>query len=244
MTKSNNTELIPFSADQLPSVELATDEELQELTKGIDFLQRVQLVTKGKYVDTGKIGPGRYGVPQPGGEEILDLGSEMDVLPLAVRAKALDMRDRDAIIAVYDMNLPEFERIKTMSAERDSSCMWGPSFLVVERSTGNLYEFFMGNKSARQESGKLRPFLPLSREKAETIGEEPHGPIPCTLKCRYIQRTAYGWHVPVVTKCSEPFTNLPPLDRIRTEVEKFAAAKDNGIERVNEEEEATSERAR
>lgn len=187
-----SNELIPFNADQLPSVELATDAELQELTKGTDFLQRIQLVTKGKYVDTQKIGPGRYGVPQPGGEEILDLGSEIDILPLAVRAKALDMRDRDAIIAVYDMNLPEFESIKTRSAGPNSGCIWGPSFLVLERVTGNFYEYFMGNKSARQESGKLRPFLPLSREKAEAIGEESHGPIPCTLKNRYIQRRDYG----------------------------------------------------
>jgi hypothetical protein len=239
-----SNDLIPFSADQLPSVELATDTELQELTKGTDFLQRVQLVTKGKYVDNGKISPGSYGVPQPGGEEILDLGSEIDILPLAVRAKALDMRDHDAIIAVYDMNLPEFQRIQTLSQEANSSCMWGPSFLVLERNTGNLFEFFMGNKSARQESGKLTPFLPLSKEKAEATGEEPHGPIPCTLKNRYIKRRDYGWHVPVVTKCSEPFTSLPPLEQIRTEVEKFAATKDNGIERVTEGEEASSSRAR
>jgi hypothetical protein len=237
-------ELIPFNADQLPSLELATDEEMKELTRGTDFLQRVQLVTKGKFVDTGQINPGRYGVPQPGGEEILDLGPEIDILPLVVRPKALDMRDHDAIIAVYDMNLPEFLSIKELSEQPNSSCMWGPSYLIIERNTGNFYEFFMGNKSARQESGKLRPFLPLSRERAEALGEEPHGPIPCTLKARYVKRTAYGWHVPVVTKCSEPFVNLPPMERIRIEVEKFAAAKDNGIERVNEEEEAASGRAR
>jgi len=237
-------DLIPFNADQLPSVELATNDELKTLTQGTDFLQRIQLVTKGKFVDTGKINPGRYGVPQTGGEEIIDLGAEIDILPLVVRAKALDMRDRDAIIAVYDMNLPEFERIKTLAAESNSGCMWGPSFLILERNTGIFYEFFMGNKSARQESGKLTPFLPISKEKAEAIGEEPHGPIPCTLKNRYIQRPTYGWHVPVVTKCSEPFTNLPPLDQIRKEVAKFAATKDNGIERVNDDEEASSSRAR
>lgn len=237
--KKATNELVPFNADQLPSTELMKPDELKELTRSTDFLQRVQLVTKGKYVDTQKIQPGRYGVPQPGGEEILDLGESMDILPLAVRAKALDMRDRDAIIAVYDMTLPEFENIKTLSAEANSQCMWGPSFLVVERETGNLYEFFMGNKSARQESGKLIPFLPVSKEKAEKTGTEPHGPIPCTLKCRYIKRPAYGWHVPVVSRCSEPFTNLPPMKEIRKEVEKFAAAKDNGIERVVDEEGAS-----
>jgi hypothetical protein len=236
--------LIPFEVDQLPSVELATDTELQELTKGTDYLQRIQLVTKGKYVDTGKINPGRYGIPQPGGEDILDLGPEIDILPFVVRPKALDMRDRDAVIAVYDMSLDSFKEIKELAADSDSSCMWGPSFLIFERSTNQLYEFFMGNKSARQESGKLLPFLPLSRDKAEEKGEEPHGPIPCTLKVRYAQRANYGWHVPVITKCSEPFTNLPPIDVIRAEIEKFQEAKDNGIERVTDKEETSSSRAR
>lgn len=239
-------DLIPFNADQLPSVDLTTEDELKELTTGTDFLQRIQLVTKGKFVDTQKIAPGRYGVPQPGGEDILDLTEKIDILPLAVRAKALDMSDRDAIVAVYDMNLPEFDRIKTASAEANSNCMWGPSFLVVERSTGNFYEYFMGNKSARQESGKLRPFLPLSRERAELVGAEPHGPIPCTLQCRYVTRPDYGWHVPVVTKCSEPFTKkeLPDMEKIREEVAKFAASKDNGIEKVTDEESAAAGRAR
>ncbi len=239
-------DLIPFNADQLPSVDLTTDDELKELTTGTDFLQRIQLVTKGKFVDTQKIAPGRYGVPQPGGDEILDLTEKVDILPLAVRAKALDMSDRDAIVAVYDMNLPEFDRIKAASKEQNSNCMWGPSFLVVERSTGNFYEYFMGNKSARQESGKLRPFLPLSRDRAEAVGAEPHGPVPCTLQCRYVKRPDYGWHVPVVTKCSEPFTakELPDMEKIREEVAKFAASKDNGVEKVTEEENQTGARAR
>lgn len=235
-----STDLIPFSPDQLPSVELASDDELKELTKGTDFLQRVQLITKGKYVDTSKIAPGRFGVPQPGGEEILDLGEAIDILPLVVRPKALDMRDRDAIIAVYDMKLPEFERIQAAAAETNSSCMWGPSFLIIERNTGNFYEFFMGNKSARQESGKLRAFLPTNK----TDDTEAHGPSPCTVKCRYIQRPAYGWHVPVVSKCSEPFANLPSLESIRAEMQKFADTKEAGIERVNADEEAASGRAR
>ncbi len=239
-------DLVPFNADQLPSTDLTTDTQLAELTTGTDFLPRVQLVTKGKYVDTQKISPGRYGVPQPGGEEILDLGEKMDILPLAVRAKALDMGDRDAIIAVYDMNLPEFDRIKTASAVQNSNCMWGPSFLVVERRTGKFYEYFMGNKSARQESSKLLPFLPLSREKAEMIDEKPHGPLPCTLSCRYVKKPDYGWHVPVVTKCSEPFTSkeLPDIESIKEEITKFAASKDNGVERVPDEENVAAGRAR
>lgn len=238
----SNNDLVPFDASNLPCTELATDDQLQELTKGVDYLQRVQLVTKGKYVDTAKIKPGHYGVPQPGGEEIEDLGPEVDFLPLCVRPKALDMRDKEAIVAVYDMDDPAFKEIKKLSAQSDSNCMWGPSFLVLERSTGKLFEFFMSNKSARAESGNLVKFLPISKEKAERTGVEPQGPLPCTMKARYAKSGSWGWHVPVVTKCSEPFTNVPNTGVICEEMEKFTSVKDNGIQNVTEEEAKTTKR--
>ena len=240
-----SNELMPFDASALPSTDLVSADQLTELSKGVDFLQRVQLVTKGKYVDKGKIGPGRYGVPQTGGEDILDLGDAIDILPLCVRPKALDMRDREAVIAVYDMDSPGFQAIKDLAAQPGGGCMWGPSFLVFERGTGTFYELFMGNKSARAESGNLIKFLAVSEETATRQGVDSHGPLPCTLKTRYATRGQHGWHVPVVTKCSEPFTNLPEMDKIREEVTKFTEIKDNGVQNVTEEEaEAVSRRAR
>lgn len=240
-----SNDLIPFAADALPSTELVTDDQLSELSKGVDFLQRIQLITKGKYVDKGKISPGRYGVPQTGGEEILDLGEEIDIIPLCVRPKALDMRDREAVIAVYDMESPAFQEIKELSTQSGGGCMWGPSFLVFERSTGTFYELFMGNKSTRAESGNLVKFLAVSEETAARRGVDAHGPLPCTLKVRYATRGQHGWHVPVVTKCSEPFTNLPAIEKIREEVAKFIEVKDNGVQNVTEEEAAAvSRRAR
>lgn len=233
-----SNELIPFNANALPGTDLVSTEQLAELSKGTDFLKRIQLVTKGKYVDKSKIAPGRYGVPQTGGEEILDLGDTIDILPLCVRPKALDMRDREAVIAVYDYESPVFQDIKKLSKQGGSNCMWGPSYLVFERSTGVFYEFFMGNKSARAESGNLVKFLAVSEATATSEGVDSHGPLPCTLKARYATRGPHGWHVPVVTKCSEPFTNLPNIDSIREEVTKFIETKDSGIQNVTDEEEA------
>jgi hypothetical protein len=239
------TDLIPFDASALPSTELVTEDQMNELSKGVDYLQRFQLVTKGKYVDTSKIKAGHYGIPLPGGEEIDDLGESVDILPLAVRAKALDMSDRDAVVAVYDMNDEAFKSIKTRSSEQNSGCMWGPSFLVVERSTGCCFEFFMGTKSARAVSGDLVNFLPVSEATAAKKGIDAHGPLPCTLTARYAKRGDWGWHVPVVTKCSEPFTNTPKIEALREEMQKFIEAKDNGVQNVTEEEaKASKGRAR
>ncbi|KPK54274.1 MAG: hypothetical protein AMS22_06110 [Thiotrichales bacterium SG8_50] len=237
-----STDLIPFDASALPTTELVTAEQMDELSKGVDYLQRLQLITKGKYVDTGKIKPGHYGIPLPGGEEIDDLGSSIDILPLAVRAKALDMSDREAVVAVYDMSTPEFQDIKARSGEQDSGCMWGPSFLVVERSTGRCFEFFMGTKSSRAVSGDLINFLPVSEATAAKQGIDAHGPLPCTLTVRYAKRGSWGWHVPVVNKCSEPFTKTPSLDVLREEMRKFIEVKDNGVQNVTEAETAAAKR--
>lgn len=240
-----SNEIVPFDINALPALATVSTEDLATLSKGVDHLQRIQLVTKGKYVDTGKIQPGHYGIPQPGGEEIHDLGEAIDILPLCVRPKALDVRDRDAIVAVYDMADPVFKEIQEVSAlPGEQGCMWGPSFLLVERSTGQLYELFWGNKSGRAESGKLVKFLPLSAEAAKAQGVEAHGPMPCTLKSRYARRGTIGWHVPVVTMCSEPITNLPPMTRIQDEIKKFVEVKLEGPKVVAEEEAAKTGRRR
>jgi len=47
--------------------------------------------------------------------------------------------------------------------------------------------------------------------------------------------SVYSWHVPVVVKCSTPFTNLPSMAAIVREIEKFVNVKDDGVEKVSEE---------
>ena len=234
MSKKTN-ELVPFKVN-LPAVTKEQLNTLDEVAKGADFLQRIQLITKGKYVDTGKIKPGHWGVPLPGGEEIEDLGESIDVVPYAVRPKALDMKDKDAIVSSYDTKDPEFQRIK--NAPKNTGCMWGPSFFVLERSTGKLYELFFGNKSGRSEAGKLRSFLPT---------EENNGqPAPATLNIRYVKKPDFAWHVPVIVKCSEAFdpANIQvTADQLLEEREKFLNPP-KGAEKVPEEEKTTQKRAR
>jgi hypothetical protein len=232
---NKKNELVPFKVN-LPAVTKEELNALDEVAKGADFLPRIQLITKGKYVDTGKIAPGHWGVPLPGGEEIEDLGESIDIVPWAVRPKALDVDDKDAIVSVYDTKDPEFQRIKT--APKNTGCMWGPSFLVLERSTGKLYELFFGNKSGRQEAGKLKFFLPTD--------DNDGVPAPATMGIRYKKMPDYGWHVPVITKCSEPFdagSIQVTEENILEEREKFLNPP-KGAEKVSEEEDKTQKRAR
>lgn len=215
MAVSNS--LIPVDLTQLPSTEIAADYD--SLSKGADFLGRLQLFTKGKAIDKGLIAPGHYGIPISD-DEIIDLGKEIDVLPLARRPKAMDFSDKEAIITSYDQNSPEFQRIAAQANGKDSGCMYGPSFLVFERSTGRFLEFFCGSKSARLESKNITPFWETKE--------------PMTLKARYVEKTKYPYHAPVVTKCSTPFTNLPPIEKVTEEVNTFLKPQADEVEVVAE----------
>lgn len=205
---------------------------LAKYSENADFLKRIQLVTKGKFVDKGKIKPGHYGVPI-GEDEIQDLGEAIDVLPLAVRDKALDTT-QEPPLAVFNPEDEVFQDIVQRAGEKDSGCMYGPSFLLFERNTGKFYEFFCGNKSARAEAGKFAPYMPVSAEAAEAYGIKAQPPQPLTLRSKYIERPRYSWHVPEVKKCSTPFTNLPPIEEIVAEVNKFLNPKTEEVEKAEE----------
>ncbi len=234
---SEENTLVPVDFAQLPSTQVGTLEQLEDLAKSADFIGRLQLFTKGKAINKGLVRPGHYGIPVSD-EEVIDLGDTIDIVPLAVRPKALDMTDKDAIITSYDPESAEFKRIAAQSAEKESHCMYGLSFLVYERTTGRFLEFFCGSKSTRSESKKVLPFLPLAQAAIDANpalkGQQAHGPLPLTLKSRLVEKGSYSWHVPVVVKCSTPFTKLPTTDRIVKEITAFTTVKGDGVERVQE----------
>ncbi len=229
-------EIAVLDLAQLPSTQVGSDDMFNSLAQSVEFLARLQLFTKGKPIDKGLIKPGHYGIPESA-EDITDLGDTIDLLVLARRAKALDMKDKDAIIVSYNNESPEFKRIAAASMEKESSCMYGPSFLVFERKSARFLEFFCGAKSTRGEAKKIYPFMPLTAndiKARELTDQEPHGPLPFTLKSKLVEKGSWSWHVPVVVKCSNPFTNLPATAKIVAEITKFIAPKEDGVEVVAE----------
>ena len=235
--------LMALNLDQLPSTQLGDDSAYTELAKGGDFLKYIKLYTKGKPIDTGKIPPGHWGVPQ-NDERIDDLGDSIDVIPLARRPKALDMTDKTAILVYYDEKSAEFKRVQAKSSEKESKCQHGISFLVIERSTGQFLEVFFGAKSHRPEAKNLFPFLRLTQadiDRKAAAGEKvddltPHGPLPATLKVRLAEAkgSGFSWHVPVVVKCSVPFKRLPANEVVVKEIVKFLTPKTGGVEKAPE----------
>lgn len=238
--------LAPLDLSNLPSTQIGSDEAYTELARSADYLGRLQLYTKGKAIDKGLIRPGHFGIPESG-EEIIDLGDSIDVLVLARRPKAIDMSDKEAIIVSHDIASEEFKRIAAKSLEKESNCMYGPSFLVFERSSGRFLELFCGTKTTRAEAKKVYPFLPLTEADIKSRGlqnVEPHGPLPMTLRSRLVEKGSYSWHAPVIQKCSAPFTNVPQPAIVCAEIEKFVNVAPEEVERVEEPAAGKKRRAR
>lgn len=232
---SDNT-LVPVDYTQLPAVSMGSEDGFAELAKGADFLGRLKLFSKGKAINKELISPGTWGIPD--GEEVIGLGKSIDCIPYARRPKAIDFSDKEAIVTNYDMKSDEFKRISTESMQSDSGCMYGISFLVYERSTNCFLEWFCGTKSTRPEAKKINPFLTLTE--ADIVarkleGVEPHGPLPFTMGIRLVEKK-FSWHVPVVTRCSTPFTKEPTTERTIFEMKRFLNPTDAGVEKVDEKE--------
>lgn len=188
--------------------------------KSTSFVRRLQLVTKGKLVDQGVVNPGNWAVP--GDESAEVLGPEVDVLVLDVRDKALDTNESPPVQS-FDPTSDLYKRIESDANQKDSGCMYGPSFLVYERTKQEFFEVFFGNASGRAEASNLIAFLPVSEETAKAYGAgyKAQPPQTATLKAKFIKRPRYSWHAPKVTKCSTPFDNLPPNEEILEQIQKF-----------------------
>lgn len=213
-----STALTAASLTSLPTTQKKVN--LDEFGGGGDFLGRLTLfASQSKQVAQGKIQGGHYGIPGPG-ESVTDLGETVDILPLAARVKAMDLSGEQPI-ACFDPESELFQDIKQRSGVKDSGCVYGPSFLVFERNSGKILEFYMGNGSGRYEAPKMGEFLPLNEQQAEALGVEAHGPLPCTLSAEFVERGRQAWYAPKITRCSTPINNLPPIEQIIAEVTKF-----------------------
>lgn len=170
------------------------------------YASRIQLVSKGKLVDEGKCPPGDFAIID--GDTVTPLGKLIDVVPLAVLDKALDTSGEEVTVA-FGRDNAIYQEIAERSNTADSGCMYGPCFLVFERSTSNFYEIFLNNKSGRSEAKKLYPFLPIGAAQAKAHGVKAQSPRPCEVKSKYIKKPRYSWFAPQVGESTATFDNPP-----------------------------------
>ena len=204
------------------AVQKASDEAFAAATKSGDYLPRLQLMTSNSQeCKSGKFPINHYALVS--GQNYKDCGTDVDVLVIAWRPKAIEMGE--TVITCFDVNNKEFTRICDKSGEKDSGCMFGPEFLMWVPSQKEFATFFMGSKSSRRESPNVKALL----KKA------------ATLKGHMIETAKYSWYSPIVVPCTTPF-EIPAIEDIMDEVQKFNNPPVTEIEKV--EGGTTSDRAR
>lgn len=209
------------------------DSQFDAVAKGMDFIPRLQFMSSAsEKCKSGEFPINHYAVVA-GSDSFEDAGSELDVLVVDWRPKALDMSG-DEVIAIYDQKLDEnnnptgeFADIAARSDEPNSMCMFGPEFLLYIPSMKKFVTFFMGSKSSRIES----PNLKKQMHKA------------ATLKSQHIKTSKHQWFAPKITPCSTPLD--PPQEaETLTTIDKFRNPPKPSSEAASDEEVESTERAR
>lgn len=214
MTETNTDLLLP--ADLLESPYSA--EDFNAVAKSNDFLRRLQLFGgNSDAVKTEKIAIGTWGLVTDS-ETIEPLQKQIDVMVCAWRPKAMVIdKAAGAVLSYFDPKSEIFQETQARSGEENSNCMYGPEFLVYYPPHDELVSYYMGSKTARQQSGKV---LGLKGKAA-------------TLKIKLIEKGKFKWHGPVIVPCTTPLSRAPDTDKLKKELERFLTPKDSAVEVVD-----------
>jgi DNA gyrase inhibitor GyrI len=197
--------LIPVLAD-LGVSKYGSDEDFAALSSGGGFLARMMLFgTNSKLVQEEKIKAGAYGLVKSK-DEFEDLTKEVQVIPLSVRAKAMEISG-DEITTVYDRNNEEFKRIAEKSEISDSGCMYGVEFLLWLPVQKVFTTWYASSKTSRREAPLLKNLMGR----------------PARMSSKLIKGKKYNWHGPVITVSSIPISpdGVPSQDAVVYEVNRF-----------------------
>jgi hypothetical protein len=194
-------------SEQLPAEYQA---DWNEVVNSTEFIPRIQLYgSNSNAVKNELINQGRYGYPKSS-EEIIDLGKEVDCIPLNWHFKAMQFNGDEPPLVTYDPKSNLFGQVKGIADGGGlTGSVYGIEFLlylpVEEGEISNFVTLFLNNKSQRREAGNFRAL----------IGKA------ATLKVKLAKNAKGAWHVPFITKCSTPFDKIPTDEEMFEKIELF-----------------------
>ncbi len=202
LVTSTGNELVPMGS--LAVSKYSADSVFGEIASSSAFLPRIMLMqSSSEQVKDDKAKQGHF-VLIEGKDQVTDLTREAAVVPLAWRPKAMDMSNLEQIVTVYLHTDPEFARIMAKSEEPNSSCMYGPEYLVWVPDLRKFASYFMSSKTSRRAAPQLKALIGRA----------------AMLKSEKIVAKKFSWFGPIITICSRAVTP-PPLDEVNTQVDKF-----------------------
>jgi len=187
------------AASALPAKFSAND--FDAVASGAGFLPRIQLMTSNsEQCKSGAFPVNHFAHIVE--KDLIDLGAEVDILPIAFRPKAIEFGDE--VVSCYDVKSEMFAQIKEKAGTPDSGCMFGPEFLVFLPSRQEFAHLFMGNTSARREAKVI--FAGLGK--------------PMTLKAKKVEGKKYTWFTIKAITCTTPF-DLPDSGEVAKQTQTF-----------------------
>lgn len=212
------SEIVAADLPQFPVQSYVEDDKVygEIITAGL-FLPRVQLIGgDNELAKQGKITPGHYALIRSK-DQFEVLGPQIEIFPFSMRFKAIRFLP-EKVLAYHNPKMKEFTQIRQDSELPNSGCMYGLEFLVWVSATRCFATFYLNSKTSRRQAPAMKGLLQEKRA--------------VTLRAEFIKKGKYSWHGPVVSQCSTPF-ELPPVDEIINQAERFANPKDSVEEKAD-----------
>jgi hypothetical protein len=200
----SDNELIPLDALGGDMIVAQDAELLGDLSSGKGFLPYIQLFTlKSNAVAEGNIQGGHYGLVRDG--NITDLGKEINICLLAVRARAF-FKDGNNVTVIFDREDSEYKRIEGLQANKVQGAMTGPEVLCWLPAEETFATFFCGSPTLKKEARTWGKYL---------------GKQPVTLKAKLCENAKGKWHGPVTVPFSGSLAPMPSAEEVGEELKKF-----------------------
>lgn len=213
--------------EQLPA---EYQESWDLVVKTGDFIPRIQLYgSNSNAVKKEAIQQGRYGYPKAA-DEIVDLGKDVQCIPLAWSFKAMQFNGDEPPIVSVDPKDSTFLKIKAVADEGGlTGCVYGIEFLLflpsVPSGVENFVTLFLNSPSSRREAANFRGLLGKA----------------ASLKVRLASNKKGTWHVPTITTCSTPFEHIPDEAEVMAKIEQFKNPPAATVEAASDSEVAAQE---
>lgn len=157
-----------------------------------------------------KIKAGRFAIVN--GQDLTDVGDEVILMPVAIRAKAMDLSGPRPVIA-YDLAGSLFKDIQLRSKTKDSNCMCGVEFLVYLPNQDTFTTFYLANATLLREAGNMKANIGLAVK----------------VKSKLIKKDKFAWYGIQIASFPTEIA-VPEKTRFESEIAMFGNARDTVLE--------------
>ena len=184
-------------------VTIGDEKRVADLTKSANYIPSVRVFDgSSKPCKAGKLPPGEIAIYKDA-DSYIQLGKEINALVIGFRPRAAIMEGGN-VQNFFDDGSEEFKLVEAKAKQGVKNYNAGLEYLLYLPDTKAFAVFFLGNKSGRRESPKLK----------ELLGRAT------TIKSQFVEKPNNSWWCADIHPCSTPFA-LPANEDIKEAVKLF-----------------------